>query len=36
LEKLKELVGKVLRVKSILKMVKNHATKTPCEKMAHV
>jgi hypothetical protein len=36
LKKLNEVVSKILRVKSISKMLKNHAKKSPYKKMGHV
>ncbi len=34
--KLNEVIGTILEIKSILKMFKNHAKKSLCEKMGHV
>jgi hypothetical protein len=35
LMKLNEAVDKIFKVKCILKMLKNHAKRSPCGKMAH-
>jgi hypothetical protein len=35
LVKLNEVAGKILEVKSILKMLKSHARRSPCRKMGH-